>query len=116
MLDLAFLFILSYLVGALLGMLGLGGVIQAMGLMYGFAVFFIYYAAQESLSGRTLGKLIVGTRVVDHRGAQPSAARVAARTLCRWIPGDPLSFFFMGELSRPTGWHDTISKTKVVAA
>jgi uncharacterized RDD family membrane protein YckC len=70
---------------------------------------FIYYGLSESLTGRTLGKLATGTRVVNNKGITPSVNEILLRTLCRFVPFDALSFF--GD----SGWHDDWSKTKVVS-
>jgi uncharacterized RDD family membrane protein YckC len=64
----------------------------------------------EGLTGRTLGKLVTGTMVVDENGNKPEFSRIIGRTFCRLIPFDALSF--LGE--EHSGWHDTISKTKVI--
>ncbi|MDY8134083.1 RDD family protein [Aquimarina sp. 2201CG5-10] len=71
----------------------------------------IYYTFFEITTGRTLGKLITGTKVVDEQGNKPDAWTIFVRTLCRFIPFDAFSF-----LADDSGWHDTLSKTKVVEA
>jgi len=73
----------------------------------------IYYLAQEALWGRTLGKLITGTKVVNEDGSKLTFGRALGRTLCRLIPFEALSF--LGGSGRPRGWHDTIPKTKVIS-
>lgn len=67
-----------------------------------------FYVVFEGMWGRTPGKLILGTMVVTDENERPSIKTVFIRTLCRFIPFEPLSFF--GE----RGWHDSISDTKVV--
>jgi uncharacterized RDD family membrane protein YckC len=69
-----------------------------------------YYAFFEGFWARTPGKWVCGTRVVSGAGTSPSFRAVIIRTLCRYIPFEPFSFF--GEAG--SGWHDTISKTQVV--
>ena len=78
--------------------------------IYGFCVMFIYYLTSEALTGRTLAKLITRTKVVNEIGDSPSFKIIILRTLCRFIPFDALSFFSQDNL----GWHDRLSKTKVV--
>jgi uncharacterized RDD family membrane protein YckC len=69
-----------------------------------------YYVICEGTSQRTLGKLVVGTRVVDvNHGGAPSLKQIVGRTFARLIPFEPFSFF--GE--KP-GWHDDLSDTRVV--
>lgn len=69
-----------------------------------------YYVFFESLTGRTPGKLLTGTRVVDEQGQKPSFGQILGRSLARMLPFEPLSFF--GAENR--GWHDSLSKTYVV--
>jgi uncharacterized RDD family membrane protein YckC len=69
-----------------------------------------YYLVFEGLWGRTPGKWVCGTRVVDEDGRKPAFGTVVKRTLCRFIPFEPFSF--LGE----RGWHDSISKTRVIRA
>ncbi|MDR7208218.1 RDD family protein [Flavobacterium piscis] len=69
-----------------------------------------YYTLFESLSGRTLGKLITGTIVVNENGKKPDFGTVFKRSLCRLIPFNAFSFLFNPGL----GWHDSISDTYVV--
>jgi uncharacterized RDD family membrane protein YckC len=74
---------------------------------------FGYYFLMESLTGRTLAKYITKTKVVTLKDEKPEAGTIFFRTICRFIPFDALSYFGDGE---DTGWHDKISKTKVVSA
>ena len=70
-----------------------------------------YYVVLEARSGLTLGKLVTGTRVVTEAGAEPTLGRVVGRTFARLIPFEPFSF--LGG-SRPVGWHDSLSRTRVI--
>lgn len=78
---------------------------------------FLYYFLMEGLLGKTVGKLILGLRVVDIDGNKPTWGAIALRTACRFIPFEGLSFIF------ESGWrhhtlrgnlHDKMSKTYVV--
>jgi uncharacterized RDD family membrane protein YckC len=73
-------------------------------------LFLLYYFAQEALFGRTIGKLITGTVVINASGGRPSTGQVLGRTLARVIPFEALSA--LG--TPPTPWHDSLSKTRVV--
>jgi uncharacterized RDD family membrane protein YckC len=73
-------------------------------------VYTLYYAICEGLTGRTIGKLITGTKVVDATGNKPSFGKALARSLCRHIPFEPFSVL----RSDARGWHDSIAKTWVV--
>jgi uncharacterized RDD family membrane protein YckC len=68
-----------------------------------------YYVMLESATGKTIGKVIAGTKVVDADGRVPGAWTVVVRTLCRYIPFEPFSV-----LGADRGWHDRISKTYVI--
>ncbi len=78
--------------------------------MLGVGIYFFYYFVMEAATGRTFGKFITGTKVVDADGNPPTLGQVAGRTLCRMIPFEPLSF--CGTPAR--GWHDSIPKTYVI--
>lgn len=67
-----------------------------------------YYSLMETTFGLTLGKLVTGTRVVDETGKKPSLAAILGRTLARFVPFEPFSFF--GD----SGWHDRWSGTRVI--
>lgn len=80
-----------------------------------FSLFFpvFYYCILEASTGRTLGKLIMKTKAVKEDGTRLSIARAFLRTLCRYIPFD--IFSFLGGEGSLRGWHDKLSKTKVVS-
>lgn len=71
--------------------------------------YIFFMTLQEFLfKGRTIGKYITGTIVVKEDGETPGFKDYFLRSLCRIIPFE--IFSFLGE----TGWHDSISKTRVV--
>jgi len=112
-LDCVFYFAFAFLVGIVSALVGLGQVIQDMNSnLLGLLILFFYYFPQELLWGRTLGKRITGTIVVNEDGTPLKPGRALLRTLCRFIPFDPLSFF--GGQGKPVGWHDKLSKTRVI--
>ncbi len=69
-----------------------------------------YYIVFEALTGRTLGKFITGTRVVNEKGMKVSFGQVVGRSFSRFIPFE--AFSFLGERGR--GWHDSLPKTYVI--
>jgi len=74
------------------------------------AVSIVFYGLFESVTTRTPGKYITGTKVVMRDGTRPNEATIFLRTVCRLIPFEAISF-----LGRYTiGWHDSLSKTLVV--
>ncbi len=74
------------------------------------AVPLIYYVIFEALWGRTIGKLLTGTRVVNEWGAPATLGQVVGRSFGRLIPFE--AFSFLGKTGR--GWHDSLSRTFVV--
>lgn len=73
---------------------------------------FGYHFLFEVTLGRTPAKFLTGTRVVSANGGRPSALQILGRTCIRYVPFEPFSFLFGGNL--PSGWHDQWSKTRVV--
>jgi uncharacterized RDD family membrane protein YckC len=114
LLDMIFFIIFAFIIGLVLGLIGLGGFIQKVNnYLLGIIILLVYYVPQEALSGRTMGKLITGTKAVKEDGTELSFGQVLGRTLCRFIPFEAFSFF--GGQGRPIGWHDSIPKTKVIS-
>jgi len=70
----------------------------------------LYYVGLEATTGRTIGKYITKTKVINENGDTPKFGTVFIRTLCRFIPFEQFSYF--GDDQR--GWHDSLSKTRVV--
>jgi uncharacterized RDD family membrane protein YckC len=80
-----------------------------------FAIFTVYYLFFEGLLARTPGKFACGTVVVDESGNRPSFGQVVGRTFARFIPFEAFSVLFSDDDS-VAGWHDTLSRTRVVLA
>mgnify|MGYP003113529439 CR=1 FL=1 len=83
--------------------------ISLVGYLLIFGTFIAYYAMMEIKFQKTIGKFVTKTKVVKINGDKPSDGDIIARTFCRLIPFDRLSFFFVRN-----GIHDFLSKTKVV--
>ncbi len=66
----------------------------------------LYIPVLEATTGRTLGKLVSGTVVVDHGGSVPSIGKVVVRTLLRLFEVNP---FLAGGI--PAGLIANFSKT-----
>ena len=69
---------------------------------------FIMFLTEYSTNGRSLGKLITGTMVVNEDGKLLTYNDFLKRNFSRIVPFDGLSF--LGE----RGWHDSWSDTLVV--
>ncbi|MBT9391764.1 RDD family protein [Hymenobacter sp. NST-14] len=74
------------------------------------SLLFGYYVLTEFYFQRSLGKVLTHTLVVNQHDERPTLGAILLRTLCRFIPLEPLSLLF----SRNSTWHDTLSRTKVV--
>lgn len=81
------------------------GTLQGLYLVYVIAYYILF---EWLLNGRTVGKLLTGTRTVNSKGEEPTIREVISRTVCRFIPFEALSALF----GRP--WHDRFSETYVV--
>ena len=75
-----------------------------------FIVSMIYYTSFETVTGKSIAKYITKTKVVTEIGEKPNFKMIAIRSLCRFIPLEAFSFLF----NDGSGWHDTISSTKVI--
>ncbi|MBO0358780.1 RDD family protein [Hymenobacter sp. BT186] len=76
-----------------------------------FLILLSYYFIMESLTGRTMGKLVTRTKVVMEDGSKLTAKAVMQRTLSRLIPFEAFTFFGSGP-----GLHDRLANTRVVKA
>lgn len=113
-LDMLFYFVFAFVFGIILALIGLGDSIERMNdHLLGLIILLIYYVPQEAFSGRTLGKLITGTKAVSEDGTKLTFGKALGRTLCRFIPFE--AFSFLGGQGRPKGWHDRIPKNKVIS-
>jgi uncharacterized RDD family membrane protein YckC len=108
---------LSFVIGIFIGIFGGQRAVHALQsggtagqYLLGATILLIYYIPQEALFGRTLGKLVTGTMVVNEEGGKPSLGQVVGRTFSRFIPFEAFSFF----VSSARGWHDSIPRTYVV--
>lgn len=104
----------SLLVGVVLGLTGFVEVLDNIpDFLFGFILMSLYFLPQEALWGRTLGKLVTQTRVVNKHGKDATFSQIVGRTLIRFVPFE--AFSFLGGAGHPCGWHDSWSKTKVIS-
>ncbi|WP_430816496.1 RDD family protein [Carboxylicivirga sp. RSCT41] len=75
-----------------------------------YVCMFFYYLIFESINGRTIGKIITDTKVVDSKHTKPGFLRILLRTVLRFNPFDVMSYL----LGTEVGAHDKISRTMVV--
>jgi uncharacterized RDD family membrane protein YckC len=102
LIDLALLLVLFVVLAVVVG----EAIVNRVGVAFsftldgaGFAVYvalaLLYYLVLEAAIGQTVGKLLVGLRVVRAGGGRPNVLHVAARTLVRvvdWLP----AFYLVG--------------------
>lgn len=79
--------------------------------LLGAVISILYNGLSETImEGRTIGKFITGTVVVNQDGTVPDANVILKRTFCRLIPLEWITF--LG--TPPRGWHDSIPDVYVV--
>jgi|RhiMethySRZTD1v2_1073278.scaffolds.fasta_scaffold73036_3 uncharacterized RDD family membrane protein YckC len=109
-LDYVGFMLLSLVLGVVLALAGLEDVLEgANDTLVGVFVIAGYYLGFEGLFGRTPGKFVTGTKVVDVNGGPPRFTQILGRTFSRLVPFEAFSF-----LGSDTGWHDRWSDTRVV--
>jgi len=123
-LDNIFLFFMNSAVGFVIGILLAvsGGITQETAeilnlfmTLIGVFLSMVYYTLLEATTGRTLGKLIMGTQVLSRDGGKPTLGQCAGRSACRLIPFEAFSFLIGTDSRFPIGWHDRFAGTVVVS-
>lgn len=100
--------IISFIIGLFISPIDQGK-IKLFGYFLVFGTFIGYYAIMEIKFQKTIGKFLTKTKVVKMNGEKPENGDIIARTFYRLIPFDRISFLFT-----KNGFHDFLSKTKVV--
>jgi len=84
-------------------------IIQFAGYILLAIAFFGYYIFMEYKFQKSIGKLITKTKVLRADGEKAQLGDIVARTFCRLIPFDRLSYLFTSN-----GFHDRLSNTTVI--
>jgi uncharacterized RDD family membrane protein YckC len=105
-------YVVITLIAVILGLLHIsnpntGWIIALVGFL---PTIFLYYFLGERILGRTLGKYITSTQVIDNGNQLLTSSQIIKRTFARLIPFDELSIFNHNR----TTWHDRLSGTRVV--
>jgi uncharacterized RDD family membrane protein YckC len=84
--------------------------------VYTFFVIVSYYIFFWTVAGQTIGKGVMGIKIVPQRGGKMSVTRSILRYIGYFISGLPFGLGFLWILVdiRRYAWHDKISKTCVV--
>ena len=94
-LDVTVLFIISYAVALIFGMASATGFeIQGGPAFLAFFIWFVYYVASEARFGATIGKALVGLRVVNTQGCPITLSQAVIRNVLRIVDG--LFFYLIG--------------------
>ena len=88
--DILVILMLLIVPTSLLGKEHLGDHVWDYIILFWLVALVAYFVVFEALWGRTLGKLITGTVVIDRNGRAPGFARALVRTLLRLIEVNPL--------------------------
>lgn len=78
--------------------------------LVGILNYLLYYTiCEKAFKGKTLGKLITGTKVIREDGEELNFSDALLRSLSRLVPFEPLSIWIGDGL-----WHDRWTKTMVI--
>jgi uncharacterized RDD family membrane protein YckC len=88
------------------------------GVLFTLGSGFLYLTFFYGVVGTTIGKHLLGLRVVNREGKSPDLRQIVVRVLAYAVSALPLYLGFLAILSddRRRGWHDRISGTYVVHA
>lgn len=97
LLDLVLMVVLFVIVGVLFGESETGGDgasinLEGAAALLFFALVLLYYGGTEAATGQTVGKRVLGIRVVTTDGAPASTGKIAARTVLRIVDALPAAY------------------------
>jgi uncharacterized RDD family membrane protein YckC len=118
LIDLAFFYAFQFALGFLLayffltGLPSITGVAKVDSVLYSWVMYVLLYFVIESLfKGKTLGKLITGTRAVNVDGSAITSKQAFIRSISRLVPFEGFTGL---KGSNPTMWHDSWANTVVI--
>lgn len=81
-----------------------------------FIVSLVYTVFLWVVAGKTIGKAVMGVRVIGPKGARLTIGRALKRYIGYWISAIPLfmGYFWVLVNDERHGWHDTIAGTSVI--
>ena len=84
--------------------------VSLISLLHNYITIVLFFTISEHfMRGKTIGKIITGTRAVRDDYTSITFKDALLRSLCRIIPFEPFSF-----LGGSNGWHDTMTGTTVI--
>lgn len=100
---------------------GLGGILAIA--FFGFVATVLYEFVMIALKGQTLGKMVLGVKVVDQRNGQnpgwgPSFMRILIPQLANFVCGLGLLVYLspmFDKSGRMQGWHDNVANDLVIS-
>jgi uncharacterized RDD family membrane protein YckC len=108
MIDLLIFYIIAVLIGVLFSQFSMGAG-RMVNYLSGYFLYVSYFTFIEGITGgRSIGKLITGSKAVTEDGSALTWNGAFLRSLSRLVPFEPFSAFS----GRP--WHDRWTHTKVV--
>ncbi|HEY3061666.1 MAG TPA: RDD family protein [Chloroflexota bacterium] len=121
-LDGIIVYVISFVIGAILGVgLAIANVgdntLRAISYVVGFLIGVLYYPTQESSEAQaTFGKRALGIKVTDLHGQRISFMRALARTLGKWLSTLTLliGYLMVAWTDRKQALHDMLAGTLVV--
>jgi uncharacterized RDD family membrane protein YckC len=86
--------LLFFIIGMIAGEDGITGLESTPDIVFGVIMFLVYYLPLEALGGRTVGKLVTGTKIVTEEAPNPRSGKYSAEP----CPGSFRSnrFLFLG--------------------
>lgn len=81
-----------------------------------FIVSMVYTTFLWVVAGKTIGKAVMGIRVIGPKGARLSVGRAFKRYIGYWISAIPLfmGYFWVLVNDHRHGWHDSLAGTSVI--
>lgn len=91
-------------------------VIFLTGFGFTFLVALVYNVFFWGLAGKTLGKAVMGIRIIGPRGSRMTLRRSLQRYLGYWVSALPLFLGYLWVLisDERVAWHDTFAGTRVI--
>lgn len=108
LIDTIVFYAISMVIGFIMGIM-MGGVSASIYIAI-YVTLFLYYIALEASSGKTVGKMVMRTRVVTVSGGKPSVGQCFIRTISRLVPLEFISVWIEDSVM----WHDQWASTRVI--